>query len=273
VVDLHFSSIDWIARKISGYIKQEKANKNKEAKSRLQTRRYQALTFFRPLAALLGPIAGRDAIRIKNHAEEQMEGSGAPMNGTKAWDSYKAYEKRLVGIASRDENMKNASRRLVADTQAERGARMRAKVAQDGGKGKRKAAEEEAEGELVGEDRTEGTEGHRTPSPPPATPSKKRRPAPGPARSQEDDRDAEKEQEDNQAPNHGAGGDAEQEIELDLRDFELQVEDVDMDEALGLGGEDEFELPDLEDLPNQLERERSVSVDPVPKKRRLAKKF
>jgi cohesin complex subunit SA-1/2 len=273
VHDLHMGCIDWISRKVSGFVKQEAANKNREAKARLQAKRFQALTFFRPLALLISPITGRDAIRIRNHLQEQMEGTGARMDGGKQWDSYRAYEKRLVSVASRDENMKNASRRVVADSQKVPG--------QQGTK--RKAAAAAGDGEEGDEEVR--MEGSGSPSPEP-TPSKKRRLGPAPTSKRNDEAEADADEGDmivaNEAgaidnANGNAHGETVDNLDLDVDlDLDLDLEmpelPLEMHEDLDLDLDLELELPDL--VPGSSQgRERSVSVDPVPRRKKLARKF
>ncbi|KAL1409808.1 cohesin complex subunit [Vanrija albida] len=101
VYDLHINAIDWVFRKISALVKQQAQKESKEAKARINTKRGQLYSFFRPLALLLGPIVGRDALRIRAHLESVVDGSGAAVQ-TRASAAYKAYEKRLVSAAGKD---------------------------------------------------------------------------------------------------------------------------------------------------------------------------
>lgn len=269
VHDLHLGCIDWISRKVSGFVKQEAANKNREAKVRLQAKRFQALTFFRPLAFLISPITGRDAIRIRTHLQEQMEGTGARMDGGKQWDSYRAYEKRLVSVASRDENMKNASRRVVADSQKVPGQQ-----GQQGTKRKAGAAAEEEDEEV----RTEGT---GSPSPEPPTPSKKRRLAPASTqRSDDAEAEADAGEGDMIVASQGdaqTNGNAEAvdnldlDVDLDL-DLDLEMPELPLEMHEDLDLDLDLDLPDLAPGSSQ-GRERSVSVDPAPRRKKVARKF
>jgi cohesin complex subunit SA-1/2 len=274
VHDLHLGCIDWISRKVSGFVKQEAANKNREAKARLQAKRFQALTFFRPLALLISPITGRDAIRIRNHLQEQMEGTGARMDGGKQWDSYRAYEKRLVSVASRDENMKNASRRVVADSQKVPG--------QQGQQGTKRKAEAAAAAGAGEEDEEVRTEGSGSPSPEPSTPSKKRRLAPASTRTRNDDAEAEAGEGDmivasqDEAQPNGNGEtvdnlDLDVDLDLDLG-FDLEMPELPLEMHEDLDLDLDLELPDLAPGSSQ-GRERSVSVDPAPRRNKLARKF
>lgn len=113
VYDLHINAIDWVMRKISVLVKQQAQKESKEAKARINAKRGQLYAFFRPLALLLGPIAGRDALRIRAHLESVVDASGAAIQ-TRASASYKAYEKRLVAAAGKDTVLKVQPTRAVA---------------------------------------------------------------------------------------------------------------------------------------------------------------
>lgn len=76
-------------------------------------KKWAVLTFFKMLIPLLGPVTGKDALKIKAHLEDVIDSSGVQLTTNKGWDGYRAYEKRLIGIASKDPNVKMASKRVV----------------------------------------------------------------------------------------------------------------------------------------------------------------
>ena len=106
VCDLHKSSLDYLARRIFGYVKQEHSTKSKTVKERAQEKITQALSFFRILLQLLGPVIGRDALTIRSHLEDVIRGTGVKMGTPKGWEAYKAYEKKLISIAGKDPGVK-----------------------------------------------------------------------------------------------------------------------------------------------------------------------
>ena len=67
VCDLHLSSLDFLSRKLANYVKQTKMTGRKSAttQAHAQGKIEQSLTLFKVLINLLGPIAGREALRIK----------------------------------------------------------------------------------------------------------------------------------------------------------------------------------------------------------------
>ena len=102
---MQVQAIDWVMKKVATLVKQQAAAKDKEARTRLAAKRARVLTFFKPLTLVLGPVSGRDALRIRNHLEELVESSGGP-TGTRSSAGYRAYEKRLVSIAGKDADLK-----------------------------------------------------------------------------------------------------------------------------------------------------------------------
>ncbi|WRT70504.1 uncharacterized protein IL334_007502 [Kwoniella shivajii] len=115
VSDFHLEALDYIARRISNYVKQERAAKKGDQKTRLQMKRFQALTFFKPLLLLLQPVTPEDALKINSHLNDAMSSTGVEVTVNKAWEAYRAYERRLDGIASKDPTLKAASRKVVQE--------------------------------------------------------------------------------------------------------------------------------------------------------------
>lgn len=114
VCDFHLEALDFVSRKFSTTVKQEGNARNKEQKSRLTRKKWAVLTFFKVLVPLLGPVTGKDALKIKAHLEDVIDSSGVQLTTNKGWDGYRAYEKRLIGIASKDPNVKMmASKKVV----------------------------------------------------------------------------------------------------------------------------------------------------------------
>lgn len=114
VYDFHNDCISYIFKPIAQYVRQ---SKSKDRKTHGITGLTRALTFFKPLLLLLGPVAGQQALMLRTHLDERIRGLGVTINSNKMWDSYKAYEKRLVLIASKDPNVKKASRRVAAEAE------------------------------------------------------------------------------------------------------------------------------------------------------------
>ncbi|WWC72404.1 uncharacterized protein I206_106366 [Kwoniella pini CBS 10737] len=117
VCDFHLEALDYIAKRVGNYVKQEVASKNKEQKSRLQQKRFVALSFFKVLILLLQPVTSSDALKIKSHLDDAIESIGVEVTVNKGWEPYKAYEKRLIGIASKDANVKSLAKKKVLQTE------------------------------------------------------------------------------------------------------------------------------------------------------------
>lgn len=107
---MHTRAIAWLFEKVSLLNRQQGSSKDKDVKTRIAGKRAKLLTYFKPLSLLLGPIAGQNALRIRNYLEEKINSCGAP-NETRASASYRLYEKRLVGIAGKDPDLKVQQRR------------------------------------------------------------------------------------------------------------------------------------------------------------------
>ncbi|KAJ6591108.1 hypothetical protein DFH09DRAFT_1138592 [Mycena vulgaris] len=92
IVQIHTTSLSWIAKRIAGY----ESNSNKKA---LRI----AITFFKALSPLLSGIQSRDAMRIKAHMDQVLEQAKVEVSATsKVWEPQRAYEKRLVAVMSKD---------------------------------------------------------------------------------------------------------------------------------------------------------------------------
>ncbi|OCF78437.1 cohesin complex subunit SA-1/2 [Kwoniella mangroviensis CBS 8886] len=117
VCDFHLEALDYISRRISNYVKQEVATKNREQKSRLQIKRFSAITFFKVLIQLLSPITSPDALKIKAHLDDAISSVGVEVTVHKGWEPYRAYEKKLISIASKDPNVKVAANKKVQQAQ------------------------------------------------------------------------------------------------------------------------------------------------------------
>jgi len=169
VADLHISSIDYVSRQIGNAVKAEKNGKSKAAKERAQSKIAQSVTFFRALINLLGPVTGRDAIKIREHLDEAVNSSGAKVGLGKNWEAYRSYEKRLLTIASKDPEVRIVPQKKKAaaqeteaeptddedreatptrDSQASRRASLvEVNAGEDAGTLKRKAASQDLEGD------------------------------------------------------------------------------------------------------------------------------
>jgi cohesin complex subunit SA-1/2 len=130
--NFHTGSISRIFAKIATYVAQERRTGRKETKAHYAAKRAQCLTIFKCLILLLGPVNGRGALKIKSEMESGLRNVvGVAAGVNKMWEGLKAYEKRLVLIASKDSNIRAGAARVVEQQ------------------------EEEAEAEGEGEDATE----------------------------------------------------------------------------------------------------------------------
>ncbi|KAI5121584.1 hypothetical protein M0805_009455 [Coniferiporia weirii] len=92
VVGIHTTLLSWITKKISAY----ESTKNKRGRA-------NSIVFFRVLLHLLAAIEPRDALTIKAHLDQDI----AMLNieippSSKAWEPYRAYEKRLSSATTRE---------------------------------------------------------------------------------------------------------------------------------------------------------------------------
>ncbi|KAF8513560.1 hypothetical protein BU17DRAFT_95252 [Hysterangium stoloniferum] len=94
VVDVQTRSISWIVKLLAGYV----TLSNKKMTNK-------ALLFFRVLQQLSASIESRDALKIKAHLDQAVAQSKLQIGTTKAWDPYRAYEKRLGVAMSKDKTI------------------------------------------------------------------------------------------------------------------------------------------------------------------------
>ncbi|KAI0703063.1 hypothetical protein BC835DRAFT_1319789 [Cytidiella melzeri] len=86
VVNVHTSLLSWLFKRIAAY---DTAG-NKKART-------QCISFFRVLQPLLNAVDNRDSLKIKAHLDQALAQSKLEVPATsKAWDSYRAYEKKLT---------------------------------------------------------------------------------------------------------------------------------------------------------------------------------
>ena len=111
--DFHTESIQAAFVKISTYVSQERKASKKDDKSRYAKKLAQILTIFKCLIQLLGPVNGRGALNIKSEMENGLREIGIEVSGNRMWEGYRAYEKRLVLIASKDSNIRAGAARVV----------------------------------------------------------------------------------------------------------------------------------------------------------------
>jgi len=117
--DFHTESIKAAFQKVTTYVKQERQATKKEGKALYARKRAQVLTIFRCLIQLLGPVNGRGALNIKSEMENGLREIGIEVSGNRMWEGYRAYEKRLVLIASKDSNIRAGAARVVEEQEHE----------------------------------------------------------------------------------------------------------------------------------------------------------
>lgn len=120
--DFHTESIEAAFKKLSTYVSQERRATKKDVKSRYAHKRAQVLSIFKCLIQLLGPVNGRGALKIKSEMENGLNEVGIEVSGNRMWEGYRAYEKRLVLIASKDSNIRAGAARVVEEAEAEQEA-------------------------------------------------------------------------------------------------------------------------------------------------------
>lgn len=170
VCDLHIASLDWLFRKVSSLVKQQASQDSREGKGRVATQRARVLLFLRPLALLLGPIAGRDALRIRAHLEKAVDDTGAA-NQIRSAAPYRAYEKRLVAIAGKDSGLKVAQKKAAPTKSKQTPEVVDSESGEDEEEPEQVEAVEDAE---VTQEDIEQADEPMDGSQPPTTPSKKR---------------------------------------------------------------------------------------------------
>lgn len=115
----HTDSITAIFRKVGTFVNQERASKNKEAKIRYAQKRAQCLSIFKCLILLLGPVVGRGALSIKSVLTESIKSASVEVSANRMWEPLRAYEKRLMLIASKDSNIRAGATRMVQQAEDE----------------------------------------------------------------------------------------------------------------------------------------------------------
>ena len=257
VYDFHITALDYVAKKVGSLVHQEKSTSKKFVKIRAQKKRYQALSFFRILVLLLGPVTGTDALRIKAHMEKAMENTGAPINANKCWEGYKIYERKLVMIASKDPAVANGSKKVVGmDKAAEK---------------KRARRQQTAEEDLEETDEEEGNDADA----PAAKENSARQPVledrgEEPMDIVPQQENAPQSTEPNASSSLSPVIPAKRPASIDDGPFE-PMGDVDLN--LSLDVDLDFDL-DLE-MPGtqEMQRARSVSIEPTAKKRKTVRRF
>ncbi|OCB88288.1 hypothetical protein A7U60_g4590 [Sanghuangporus baumii] len=95
IVEIHTTLLSWITKKISAY----ETMKNKR-------RRNKSILFFKVLQHLLVGIDARDALNIKAHLDQDLAMLHIEIPPTsKAWEPYRAYEKRLSTASTKEKGM------------------------------------------------------------------------------------------------------------------------------------------------------------------------
>jgi len=115
--NFHIESVAAAFTKISSYVSQERKATRKDNKARYAHKRAQVLGIFKCLIQLLGPVNGRGALKIKSEMEAGLREVEIEVSGNRMWDGYRAYEKRLVLIASKDSNIRAGAARVVEQEQ------------------------------------------------------------------------------------------------------------------------------------------------------------
>lgn len=110
VYDMHISNLDWVFKQVTTLIKQLSTSKDK---ARLLKRRARVLMYLKPLTVLLGPVTGRDALRIRDHLEKLVDDCGDP-SAVRTTMMYRGYERRLVTTAGKDKELKVATKKAVS---------------------------------------------------------------------------------------------------------------------------------------------------------------
>ncbi|KAF8902622.1 hypothetical protein CPB84DRAFT_1961568 [Gymnopilus junonius] len=119
IIHIQTNLLSWVIKRIAAY----ENNKNKKSLK-------SAITFFRVLIPLLGPIQSRDALKLKAHMDQAFaEAKVEIAPSSKQWEPQRAYEKRLSTIMSKD------------NAQSAKGKRTRRKA------GAAASSEEDTEGE------------------------------------------------------------------------------------------------------------------------------
>lgn len=274
VYDLHVQNLDWVFKKVTTLIKQLAASKDNKA--RLIKQRARVLMYLKPLALLLGPVTGRDALRIRDHLEKLVDYCGDP-NAVRTTTMYRGYEKRLVTIAGKDTGLKVATKKTVTKPSS-----------------KSREVVVDSDEEMEAAEAANGRHDERDEADEPEEPEELEEP------EDEEEHDANDEPEKNDQPEEAVVEPAEEpevvaEATMDVDDNE----DVDTtprkasqaEDATPKRRRDNSSLPDLEldpgaihddeidlaftDLPEERarSRSRSLSVEPTAKRRKTTKRY
>lgn len=261
VHDFHVTCIDIVCRKLTSAVRTLKSAKSKSAKDHASSRIAQTLTFFKALIHTLGPVRGPDAVKIRDHLESAVEGTGAVVSAARQWDGYRMYEKRLMGIASKDAEVRVVIQPAKRKVQA-----------RDGDDAGTEASDEEEE------------------VPAKRTPTKKNTQADLAEEGEDDDEEApaaiELGEEIEEEVEDQAGDAADEQGDLDIDeafeelDKRKRARTNDAEEGDGIDVELDLDLDleldlDLPDTQDRAARARSESVDlpPATKKRKTVKRY
>ena len=245
VCDLHLASLDFLSRKLANYVKQTKMTGRKSATTQAhgQAKMDQTLTLFKVLVNLLGPIGGREALRIRQKMDDTWRTSGVKPGNGKGWDGWRSYEKRVTNIAMKDPTIKKntiSERRDVDEDGDENN-----EVATEAGT---EAAGDQDEG---GNGAEEVDEDFETGGPMMSTPQKRSRTA------RDEPREDEVEDADEEA----------EEAEVEEGGVELFGDvDLNLDENVELDIDTEFDKVDK--AQSKGKGQGGVAVEPVAKKRK-----
>ncbi|KAK7021888.1 cohesin complex subunit [Paramarasmius palmivorus] len=100
VVSIQTNLLTWIASQLA-------THKDSGDKKSLKN----SLLFFRALIPLVGSLDSRDALKIKAHLEQALATARIEPATTKAWEPYRAYEKRLGTVSKDKTGTKGRSRK------------------------------------------------------------------------------------------------------------------------------------------------------------------
>lgn len=276
VYDLQMRSIDWMFKKITTLVKQQEKKDTNAAKMRVQKQRARVLTYFRPLSLLLGPVTGRDALRIREHLERVVDDSGGATH-VRASTAYRAYEKRLVAIAGKDSGLKTATQKVASKPLSKS-----REVIEDSDEEEEEVAEEaaainsgHAEEESVGSQHDDEEE---VPDEPEATEEPSEREADDAVEEEEEREDDPMDEDDIDAtPTKASQGDKATTPTPKRRRDDSSLPDLDL--APGDISDDEIDLA-FDDLPEDerersrsRSRSRSLSIEPTAKRRKTTKRY
>ncbi len=221
------------------------------------------------LVHLLSPLTGSQCLKVKRHLEEKIEDTGAPPTGSDAWTGYRAYEKKLVSIASRDGGVVGVAKRKVAaaaeevvgglNAREDEGARRHQtngegsrKKMKGMGNGKRIVSASQVDDEDEAEEDGQLDGGGNPPDSGHIVVDEE---------EQDDERNAD-EAEDEAA------------VEEEEEEEEQRGSNLDLDVEMHQDGEGELDIDSDVDIPEEMRtRERSESIQPVVGRKRTIKRF